>query len=114
MPGQTVCVRYVVAVGGNMWTSSIGGPQRQEVLQLRFVIGRGLEGIGMAACKRSHCSPEENLVSSSVEWSRISLACPILAQEHASNFSIRRIGFSNKYDSEMDPVYQEPTHHRYQ
>ena len=114
MPGETVCVRYVAAVGGNMWTSSIGGPRGARSTTVEVCDWKRMEGIGMAACKRSHCSTEENPVSSSVEWSRISLACPTLAQEHASNFSIRRIGFSNKYDSEMDPVYQEPIHHRYQ
>ena len=71
MPGEIVCGRYILAIGGNMWTSSIGGPRRLDVLQLRFVIGRVLERIGMAACRRSHPTTEENPVSSSVEWSVI-------------------------------------------
>ena len=89
MPRKTVCIRYVVDVGGNMWTSSIEGPQRQEVRQLRFVIGRGLEEIGMAACKWSHTTTKGNPLSSSVEWSCTSLVCPTLAQAHASKLQIQ-------------------------
>ena len=90
MPGEIVCVQYILAVGGSMWTSSIGGPRRLDVLQLWFLFGRGLERIGMATSKRSHPTTKENPLSSSVEWSCIWLVCPTLAQEHASKLQLQK------------------------
>ena len=63
MPGEIVCVRYILAVGGNMWTSFIWGPRRLKVLELRFVIGRGLKKLPWSP---ENGPTEDNPVSSSV------------------------------------------------
>ena len=63
MPGEIVCVWYILAVGGNMWTSSIAGPWRLDVLQLRFAIGRGLKKLSWPP---ANGPTEDNPVSSSV------------------------------------------------
>ena len=63
MPGEIVCVWYILAVGGNMWTSSIAGPRRLDVLQLRFVIRRGLKELSWPP---ANGPIEDNPVPSSV------------------------------------------------
>ena len=46
-----------------MWTSSIAGPRRLDVLQLRFAIGRGLKKLSWSP---ENGPTEDNPVSSSV------------------------------------------------